>query len=268
MLKHTLLFGTVLLFGATSELPAQVAVIGSATHERQAVPGETYEGTIVVENTTAVPQVARVYQTDYRFFADGRTMFDAPGSTGRSSAPWLTVAPGAVTLPAGATVRLHYRVAVPHQATDSLHGTYWSVIMVEGAGQAGQDGATRQPAVALGTTVRHAVQVVTHIGGTGAPRVGFTAPTVTTEADSGRSLQVDLSNDGDRAHRLEVVLELFTENGAPVGTVRSTRGLLYPGTSLRQRFALDSLPAGTYRALVVADAGADAVFGAQYTLTF
>ena len=48
----------------------------------------------------------------------------------------------------------------------------------------------------------------------------------------------------------------------------SERGLLYPGTSLRQEFRLGTLAAGTYKALVVVDTGGDQVFGGQFTLQF
>ena len=49
---------------------------------------------------------------------------------------------------------------------------------------------------------------------------------------------------------------------------RQERGLLYPGASLKQVFALGKLASGTYRAIVFADSGEDAVFASQYTLKF
>jgi hypothetical protein len=44
--------------------------------------------------------------------------------------------------------------------------------------------------------------------------------------------------------------------------------LLYPGTSLKQVFSLGRLAPGTYRAVVFADSGEDAVFASQFTLKF
>ena len=50
---------------------------------------------------------------------------------------------------------------------------------------------------------------------------------------------------------------------------KQTRGLLlYPGTSLHQHFDLGSLPSGTYKAVIFADTGEDAVFATQYTITY
>lgn len=267
-MRVQLLACLVVLLGGPSHLSGQITLVGSAIHERQAAPGTGYEGTLVVHNPTAEPQQARLYQTDYHFFADGRSLYEEHGSTPRSNAPWVTVSPTRVAIPAGETVQIHYRVSVPATADGSLHGTYWSMIMVEGIAGAAAGEAAPAGEMAVRPTIRYGVQVVTHIEGTGAARVGFGEPSAGTASDAGRWLEVDLTNVGDRAHRIDVTLELYTEDGKPAGTLRSARGLVYPGTSIRQRFALGPLPGGTYRALLVADAGADAVFGAQYSLRF
>jgi hypothetical protein len=43
-------------------------------------------------------------------------------------------------------------------------------------------------------------------------------------------------------------------------------GMLYPGTSRRVHFELDTLPPGAYQVLVVADTGEPELVGAQYRL--
>src|SRR5690349_18885681 len=69
---------------------AQIAVVGNTVEERVAAAGETYAGSIVVRNLTQQAQPVRIYQTDYRFFADGTSHFDDPGTTPRSNAKWIT----------------------------------------------------------------------------------------------------------------------------------------------------------------------------------
>ena len=49
---------------------------------------------------------------------------------------------------------------------------------------------------------------------------------------------------------------------------KQVRGLLYPGTSLRQHYDLGTLPSGTYKALIFADTGVEPVFASQITLVF
>lgn len=249
-------------------LPAQITVHGSTVQEREAGAGTPYEGTVVVHNNGATAHGVRLYVTDYRFFADGQSLFDAPGAHPRSNAAWLTVSPSRVTVPAGETMTVHYRVDVPPSTADSLQGTYWSMLMVEGEEPAADDSPAAAGRLTTRTTVRHGVQIVTHVARTGAPRVDFAAPAAHTAPDGSRTLDVDLANVGDRASRLELSLELYDAQGRAAGTFRSSRGLVYPGCSIRQHFALGTLPPGDYTALLVADGGSEAVFGAQYTLRF
>ncbi|HEY0035835.1 MAG TPA: hypothetical protein VGB66_04060, partial [Longimicrobium sp.] len=68
---------------------AQIAV-SSTVEERSAAPGESYTGTIRVRNTSGRAQEIKAYQTDYSFFADGRTVYAAAGTSARSNARWIT----------------------------------------------------------------------------------------------------------------------------------------------------------------------------------
>jgi hypothetical protein len=63
-------------------------------------------------------------------------------------------------------------------------------------------------------------------------------------------------------------VEVYDADGKLRARARQQRGLLYPGTSLHQRFDLGALPAGTYKAIVFADTGAEPVLATQYTITW
>ena len=69
----------------------------------------------------------------------------------------------------------------------------------------------------------------------------------------------------------------FRETGDPVdarahlkiqfvGKFAGARARVYPGTSIRKSIDLSAVSGGTYKALVVADADEDSVYGATYTL--
>jgi hypothetical protein len=51
-----------------------------------------------------------------------------------------------------------------------------------------------------------------------------------------------------------------------VGRFEAGAERIFPGSSVRSQFQLGALAAGTYQALVIADAGDVGVFGARYTL--
>ncbi len=246
------------LAALSTPLGAQVSVISSTLEERPATPGERYTGTVRVRNTSTQPQVARIYQTDYRFLADGRTFYEQPGTAPRSNAPWVRFNPAQLTLAPGEEAAVAYEVAVPA----GMRGSYWSVLMVETAQP--EPVRTAQRGVGITPGIRYAVQLATHVG-QAERRIALEGARLTGETGS-RALEVNVSNTGEQADRLELRVDLFDADGAPAGRLSSSRGLVYPGTSIHQRFELPALPAGTYRALLVVDTGSDEVFGAEYTL--
>ena len=243
---------------------AQISVVGSTVEEHTAAPGQTYEGTILVRNLTAEPQGVRVYQTDYHFFADGTSHFDAPGSTPRSNAGWVKPSATSLIIPPHSETTVGYVITVP--AIDSLRGTYWSALMVEGAPSAPPVASAKQ--VGIGSIVRYAVQLATHLPAPGSRKVSFSSQTLATDSAGHRVLELEVQNIGDRGYRPLIWVELYDAAGALRGRREQQRGLMYPGTSVRQRFAFDTLPAGSYKAVIFADTGDDAVFATEYKLEF
>ena len=243
---------------------AQIAVIGSTVEERDAAPGQRYEGTIVVRNLTTSPQPVRIYQTDYRFFADGTSHFDSAGSQPRSNARWVRPSVSSMTIPPSTDVNVTYVVNVP--ATDSLRGTYWSAIMIEGAPTAPPAASAHE--IGLGAVVRYAVQLATHVPTAGSRRVRLATHAFAPDSTGHRTLEMTVENTGERAYRPNLWVELYDAAGAQRARFQQQRGLLYPGSSLLQRFSFPSLPAGSYKAVVFADTGDETVSAAQYTLVF
>lgn len=254
----------IALLPAISTARAQIAVLGNTVEEHVATPGESYIGTIVIRNPTTVSQPVRVYQTDYSFQADGTSRFEAPNSTRRSNARWITPSTGSVVLPPSGEITISYVVKVP--AADSLSGTYWSSIMVEAAPSAAP--AASRDKVSLSAVLRYAVQISTQIRETGKRSVTFSKQRFLTEKDGTQSLFVDVVNNGERAYHPLLWVELYDSAGVLKNRIKQQRGLLYPGTSLRQTFALGNLPHGAYKAVVFADIGEDEISAGQYQLKF
>jgi len=254
-------------FIAPAAARAQIAVLSSTVEETVATPGAKYNGSIVISNPGAQPQVARIYQTDYRFAADGTAHYDDPGSTPRSNASWITPQASRITVPANSQVTVPYSVAVP--AGDSLRGTYWSLIMVEGAPTepAAATSAAGKPAIALGAVMRYAVQLATHIQDSGTRTVQFMTPRAVNGA-AGATLDIDMVDSGERGYRPRLWVEVYDAEGKLAAKASQSRGLLYPGTSLHQHFDLGALPAGTYKAVIFADTGDESVFATQFTINY
>lgn len=127
----------------------------------------------------------------------------------------------------------------------------------------------RRREIGVGSVLRYAVQIATHLDEHGTARAVFEKQRLeTSPRDSTQALAVDLRNAGERGYRPLVWIELYDSGGSLRARVQQQRGLLYPGTSVKARFALGKLAAGTYKAVVFADIHEDAITAAQYTLRF
>lgn len=261
-----LLVSLVALGSAPGASGAQIAVLGNTTVEIDAVPGLRRIETMRVVNVSADVQDVRLYKTDYQFSADGATRFEAPGSHDRSNADWVQLSHEFVTIRPGDTATVSYETTVPR--SDSLDGTYWSVVMVEAVPPAlSRRGPARQQ-ISVTPTIRYAIQVVTHIGteAVAVPSV-VDARLVAASDTAAHAFVVDVASTGRLAFRGKLSLEIYDADGALRSRTTASRGLVYPGSSFRHRFGLTDLPPGSYRAVFLVDAGNDVIVGSEYRLT-
>jgi hypothetical protein len=266
--RHSLALSLVLAALAGRTAHGQVSVLSSTVEEREVAVGQTYTGRIVIANTSNQPQSVRIYQTDYSFKADGTSNFADPGTTPRSNASWIAPQSNRVTVPANSEVTVPYSIKVP--GADSLVGTFWSAIMVEGAESAPPPttSAAGQAQVGIGSVIRYAVQVATNIGKTGIGTVKFENPQAIKTPTGVAALDIDVVSSGTRGVRPKMSVELYDAQGVLKSKDKKERGLLYPGTSLRQHFEFGSLPPGTYKAIVFADTGEEKVLAVQLNISY
>ena len=242
---------------------AGVSVVGSLTREIAVNPGDRFEGIVLLKNTGQDPESVRIYKTDYLFHADGKTYYDEPGSTPRSSAAWLSFSPNRLTVYPTETVSVHYTGRVPDDP--NLKGTYWSLLMVEPMVMDPEEEQKKPKTLGIKTVIRYGLQMVTHIGNTGDRKIRFPEKKLVTE-EGKTLLQVDMENIGMRGLNPAVWVELYKEDATLLGRFESGRLRIYPGCSVRHKMNLTQVPKGRYRALLIADNGDESVFGAQYDL--
>lgn len=254
-----ILFSLLLLLPFYSN--AGFEVLGSLVYKHVVQPGEKFSAEIKVHNTGETDQEIRVYQRDYLFNHEGASFYDEPVSHKRSNSQWIIYSPKTLILKGNETQNIQFEVTAP--ASDTIRGTYWSILMVEGVSQI--DPSARGQ-LNISTSVRYAVQIVTNIGQTGTGELVFLEPAIVAEGDK-MTLDVVLVNTGERAISPEMSMELFDiETGESAGVIKSAKNGLYPTTSSHFRFSLDGIKKGkSYQALIVADGSGEDVFGLEYT---
>jgi hypothetical protein len=249
-----------LLLLALTPLQGAITLRSALTHERQAAPGESYTGSIEIGNSADAPQRVHIYRTDFRSTAKGESIFDLPTGQGRSNASWIDYSPEYITLPAKGVLTVPYSVRVP--LSDSLQGSYWSVLMIEPEDEI--DPFPAQKTLRIHTKIRYAVKVVTTIN-SGLREVLFLDSRL-VEREGGKILQVDLLNSGTAVFKATLSLQLFDEGGAAAGTFEAPYQSLYPGSERGYEITLPHGLSGRYKALLTADCGEDALFGITFDL--
>ena len=265
-MARTWIILAALLLGSTAS-QAQITVRGRLAHDVDVIPGQTIMGSVVVDNETAQPQQAKIYLKDYMFYADGTNSYDDPGTGMRSNASWVQFSPQAATVPPGGSVTVSYSISIP----DSVGaGSYWSMLMVEGVdANSAESTSGDSPDREMGfrQVTRYGVQLAVHLRDDAELNVEIDSIRLVADDVGDTLFQADVTNIGTFMLHPTVYLRVFAEDGTEHGPFDGIQFRIYPGTSVRQRIDLSSLPPGTYQALLVVDNGDDAVFGGQYELT-
>ena len=264
--KCKFIIGCFLLLVGTRALAGGVEVVGDLTRAYNVEPGKNVRGKIVLRNATNQPREVRVYQTDYLFFSDGRNLYGDPGSVRRSNSAWITFSPQQLVVPPSSLAVVYYAIEVP--TGGNLHGTYWSMLMIEPLAETRSETApTDSEEVTLGihTVMRYGVQMVTNAGESGKKEISIVGKRLVA-SDNVRVLQLDIENNGDRWLTPSIRAELYDHQGAYVGSFDGGAVRIFPGCSVRRPITLEDVGAGRYNALVILDNGDEAVWGAQYVL--
>jgi hypothetical protein len=247
---------------------ANIIINGSLAQEYQAIPGESYTGQIGVKNTGKDEVEVKIYQTDYRFYANGENFYDEPGTIQRSNANWIKFSPQIFTMQGKSERIVYYTVTVPHnnqQDNSALSGTYWSLLMIESLPVSKIEQSKEKNQLGVSSIMRYAMQVITHIGTDTNKNLFFSSSKLLKDKEN-LYLQFDIENTCEHLLKPNVRLELYNSNGQAVGNFSAEPKRTFPGTSVRHGIKLDNITNGNYQALIIADCGAEDLFGHQLTL--
>ena len=235
---------------------AGIVVLNGLTHEKTLQPGENNKGTIQIQNTGDTEKGVKVYLRDYSYSFTGESKHPDPGTLERSNANWVKFNPELITLGPKETATIEFEVSVPDN--DSLIGTYWSVLMLEGI--ITPDTTNLDKGVTINTAIRYAVQIITNIEDTGTSDVKFLGLDLGQQADN-NILNVFIENTGERMLRPQLAVELFDKSGNSAGVIKADRRKIYPGTSVTITLVLKGMKPGGYTGVLVADCDEDHIFG-------
>ena len=253
---------------AQAPLPADLStarVTSSSRPEMRVQAGEIITHQLVLENTGPEPILVQISQADFRLDLDGSVVYEPTASLSASNASWVEVV-SQVEVPAQGTRSVPVTIQVP---ADVEPGTYWSLIFAEpfdAMNVERQEGAG-DVETTVTVSFRFGVTLITHVGQATERELLFRDPALTNDGVTGvDTISVTIDNSTRFLTPTDVWLELYDPQGNLVREVRGDTLRIYPESSRRHTFELGELDEGTYQAVIVADAGDDAVFGVRYDL--
>lgn len=244
-------------------LSAQVAVDGELTRYRESSPGDVYEGSISIHNTGSKEEQVKVYIRDYFFSSDGSTSYGEPVDNERTNAKWITFFPTDIVLPPGGREEVKYTVRVP--GNDELEGTYWSMLFIEDVPDKEEAEVDTTQTLSILQVIRFGIQLITDMEGETLTQLQFSNIALHSK-ETGRELEVHMTNVGNKWLKPELYAELYDETGQFVGRYYGEKARLFPSTSVSRVIDLSSVNNGSYRVLLIADCGDDLLFGGRYSL--
>lgn len=278
-MRHSCAFGRWLFVALALVFisPPQMAlangfkVLGTLTRDARLQPGQKAVERIMVKNTSKELVEVEAKQSDYFFNSEGANRYDDVGTLPRSNGAWIEVSPQQLRIPPGETLAFHYTMEVPLDS--DLLGSYWSMILISALPKdAPIADPKKERAVAVSATLRYGIQMITEVGTEGKGSIKVTKASLTQGAPGAEgspapiALEMSLENDGTRHVRPELWLEVYSDEGAPLGKFPGEAKRIYPGCSTKISVDLSALPRGHYNALMLADLGRDEVIGARYDL--
>lgn len=260
-------FRFLIILLLTSIIPlgsmGSIEVVGKLKHAYKGIPGEIFTGEITIKNSSDKAQEVRVYQTDLLYNYQDYTNYDEDETHPRSNTRWINFSPKSVIVNANEIRSIQFEITIP--IDDSVCGTYWSILMIEGVNPIDPE---QLGELNIETVTRYAIQMVTDIVDQGTGLLKFLKPTLINEGDH-LFLAVDLVNSGQHYISPELSMELFDEEGKSVRVIKAKKKGLYPTTSARFRLNLEGLKGEqTYKCLIIAAGKDEDVFGLEYTLYF
>lgn len=246
---------------AANALLGGVAVLNGLAHEFNVTPGNTYKGTIELQNASEEAQVVMLYQADIATKYTGETFYSDSVVNQRSNVKWINLSNLSVTVESNENRNIDFEITIPK--SDALIGTYWSVIMVEPRDpiyiQKDKSGVNIQ------SKVRYAIQIVCNVGGNGTTDLNFF--NISQNKHNGKHyLEVDIENTGQVLINPILSLELFNSAGSSLPIIKSEKQRIFPASSKRFLLDLTNIKKGTYQGILIAECGVDDLFGVNITL--
>ncbi|WP_435356570.1 hypothetical protein [Emticicia sp. SJ17W-69] len=239
---------------------AGIVILNGLTHQHDVTQGNTIIGKIKVQNNGKKEARIMIYHQDLKVSCNSQIEYDTINSHTRSLGHWIKSNVEEKLLQSDEIYDITYSVSIPQNLKQL--GSYWSVIMIEGADPIKED---EEKGVKIDSKVRYAIQVMVNVGTVESSKINFENIDLTTKDNSVQVLNVKLKNEGIYISKAKLSLEVYDDSGKNLSTFESSLRKIYPNKCNTFEIIINGLPKGKYNGVLIADNGKD-LYGANITL--
>ncbi|RIA08550.1 hypothetical protein OE09_0365 [Flavobacteriaceae bacterium MAR_2010_72] len=243
-------------------MQANVVIINGLTHSFSGVSGQTFQGQIMLANTSNVDQRVTFDLSEAIYTcADGR-VFTKETMHENSSTNWFESSTMDKVLAPKEKYIYKYSITIPNDAT--LNGSYWTTLMVN------VDKPIREEVVSsigLDTKIRYAIRLLTDVNVKEEVDIDFEGVNLSINSvNRKRQLEIKVLNQSIFIENVKLSLEIFDTYGNLLLDTETKRAKVFPEVCRDFIIDVSKLPQGTYQCVVMADSR-DEYVGTNMSLT-
>ena len=248
------------LIAVNIQLSASIMVLNGLTHIHTTSAGSQIKGKILVKNQSAKESRILLYTQDLMVSCGQNVEYTDINKHNRSLGNWLKTNIDEKILSPNEEYTIHYTINIPQENVEK--GTYWSVLMVEGADPIKEE---TNNGMQVNSKVRYAIQVLADIGGFESPKLSFEDVKYDGKDKVNKTIKITMKNEGAFSAKTKISLEIFSDKGEKIKTLEAIQKRIYPNLCNDFEIELKGIPKGKYEGIIVADNGKD-MFGSNITL--
>jgi hypothetical protein len=255
---------------------ADIIITNGLSHKVHLVAGEEHFGEICLKNIGSSKTKISIKQFDMAADSKGHITLIGPHQLPRSNAKWISFSPKQIEIDGNSKATIHYKINVPAEGQMGLFpnskpnnptGTFCSLIMVESGPipYTIEEPNGNNVKLNINAEVQYGIQIITDIGKNFGQQLRFVESKLVIN-NSGKHLVVTAINAGELLSKAELRVELYDKDGSQLKTFRSKKNKIYPNAVLTDRFNMNNVPPGEYKAMVFADGNDKKMFERQFEL--
>ncbi|WP_341200441.1 hypothetical protein [Croceibacter atlanticus] len=228
---------------------SNVVIINGLTHSFSGVSGQTFQGQIILANTSNEEQRVTFELNEAIYNCDQGRVFIANANHKNSSTAWFTSAVNSKVLAPKERFTYKYSITIPEDNT--LNGSYWTTLMVN------VDKPIKEEVVAnigLDTKIRYAVRLLTDVNINEEVLLDFESVNLNLNPiNNKKQLDINVLNQSGFIENVKLSLEIYDSFGTKVLDTKTKRAKVFPEVCRNYSLDISGLKEGIYQCIVIAD---------------